>query len=304
MNIGILGAGSLGLHLAGQLSMAGKDPIVVCRSREQAQQLNKEGLTYRQLEGRSVQLNIRATSVVDIPQTIDWLLLTVKQPQLEEALAYASHLKAPFSFICFQNGIGHETLISNQFPTTPVYFAVTTEGAYRDAQDSVRHTGKGITWIGKWRAPISEDPSFQFVKNLFSNTSLHVVGEDQIEQRVWKKLIINSCINPLTALLGVKNGLLLESPYAGQAMGMLFEEARLIAELEGIKIDPSFLQEIVTVCRNTYENKSSMLQDIEAGRKTEIEFITGAIEKTASKHEKTVYYHALLKQLVLAKQEM
>ncbi len=303
MNIGILGGGSLGLHLAAQLSMAGKDPLVVCRSREQAEQLNKEGLKYRQLEGSTLQLNIRATCT-DIPQEIDWLLLTVKQPQLEEALAYARNFKTPFSFICFQNGIGHEILISNQFPTTPTYYAVTTEGAYRVAQDSVHHTGKGVTWIGKWKAPISQDPAFQAVIDLFSNTSLHVEGEDQIEHRVWKKLIINSCINPLTAILGVKNGLLLESPYARQAMGRLFEEARLIAKLEGVKIEQSFLQEIVAVCRNTYENKSSMLQDIEAGRKTEIEFITGAIEKTASKHEKTVYFHALLKQLVLAKQEM
>jgi len=171
--------------------------------------------------------------------------------------------------------------------------------------DRIRHTGKGTTWIGPSQKMRGQDwkESWPLI-NIFTGSQLDVSFEDQIAERIWKKLIINSCINPLTGILRVKNGWLVESPYTLGIMESLFQEAAKVAEKEGIGIERSFLQEIVIVCRNTYHNKSSMLQDLEAGRNTEIDYINGAIKKIADKHRINVPYHTMMIQLVQARQQM
>lgn len=291
------------MHLAAQLKMAGKEPVVICRQRLQAESIRSNGLTYSRLDGSMENLKVHA---IHIEETIpfDWVFLTVKQPQIESAITYLHRLgERSFSLLCFQNGIGHEEAVMEELPEIPAYFAVTTEGSCKEGFTSVRHTGHGATWIGKWKAPVSADPKVKELLGLFERTDLQIIPEDNIRERVWKKLVINACINPLTALLGIKNGELLESQYTLDAMTMLFEEAKRTAVLEDIKIDSQFMQEIVTVCRNTYGNKSSMLQDIEAGRITEIQYINGAIERIAEKHGSSVFYHSLIVRLIQAKQQ-
>jgi 2-dehydropantoate 2-reductase len=102
---------------------------------------------------------------------------------------------------------------------------------------------------------------------------------------IWGKLVINSAINPLTALLRVKNGELLERPSAREMMGTLARETAQIAEAEKIKLpfeDPVIAAE--EVAHKTADNHSSMLQDVLRGAPTEIDAICGAIVKIGHKH--------------------
>jgi 2-dehydropantoate 2-reductase len=103
---------------------------------------------------------------------------------------------------------------------------------------------------------------------------------------VWGKLVINAAINPLTALLKVPNGELLERPAARAVMGALAREAAQVAYAEGIDLpfdDPIVAAE--EVAARTAANHSSMLQDAMRGAPTEIEAICGAIVKSAEKHK-------------------
>lgn len=303
MKIAVLGAGSIGLHLSAQLWQGGHRVTVICRRPEQAGTINENGLTYLDLDGHAQQIPLQAISLQDPPQPWDWLFLTVKQTHVSSTLSYLQNIKGKIQMLCFQNGIGHQERIKEELPHAKIYVAVTTEGAYREGPSIVRHTGKGITALGNWDGK-EQDHKLQELEDLFSKTNMKVHVEDDIKQRIWKKLIVNSCINPLTALLGVNNGKLLEIPAACDAMETLFTEAQAVAQLEGIKIDRCFLQEIVTVCRNTYLNKSSMLQDIEAGRKTEIDYINGAIYQMGQHYGYSASCHSLLKDLIQAKEHL
>jgi 2-dehydropantoate 2-reductase len=112
---------------------------------------------------------------------------------------------------------------------------------------------------------------------------VHIV--DDARSLIWGKLVINSAINPLTALLRVKNGELLERPSARQLMGQLARETAQIAGAEKIALpfsDPAAAAE--EVAHKTAANQSSMLQDVLRGAPTEIDAICGAIVKTAQKH--------------------
>jgi len=103
---------------------------------------------------------------------------------------------------------------------------------------------------------------------------------DDIQKIIWSKLIVNVGINALTAILRVRNGVLVEHQPALRLMEAAVSEAVRAAAAQGIAFDESKIQERVKeVARLTARNRSSMLQDILAGRQTEIEYINGAVAR-------------------------
>jgi 2-dehydropantoate 2-reductase len=90
-----------------------------------------------------------------------------------------------------------------------------------------------------------------------------------------EKLLVNAAINPVTALFKVENGMLLENPHYLNMMEFLFEESIQVLGLQ--KQKERLLEDLYRVCRNTKNNRSSMLRDIDSGRKTEIDSISGYI---------------------------
>jgi 2-dehydropantoate 2-reductase len=108
---------------------------------------------------------------------------------------------------------------------------------------------------------------------------------EDAQSLMWGKLVINAAINPLTALLRVPNGKLLDSPSARAMMGALASETAQVAEAEKIQLpfsDPSAAAE--EVARKTAANHSSMLQDVLRGAPTEIDAICGAVVQAAQEH--------------------
>ena len=304
MKIAVLGAGSMGLHLAVQLHIAGHQVVVVCRSKEQAKEIKAKGIHYIQLDGSAQEQFIHVKSIDESLEGIDWIFLTVKQTQILSTIPFLKKIDPKVPILCFQNGLGHEELLRTYLPSLSIYYAITTEGAYRKSPRSVQHSGKGETYIGTLNSNQTSEGVLTKLANVLGDSSLRVQVERNMKERVWRKLIINSCINPLTALLQVTNGALLETEYTMKTMEALLQEAVTLTQREGMDIDLGFLQDIVQVCRNTYHNRSSMLQDIEAGRETEIQFINGAIKRTAEQLGVSVPTHSLLVNLILAKQQL
>ena len=108
---------------------------------------------------------------------------------------------------------------------------------------------------------------------------------DDAQSLVWGKLVVNAAINPLTALLRVPNGELLERSSAREMMRALADEVAQVAKAEGIRLpfpDPAAAAEEVAF--KTAGNHSSMLQDVLRGAPTEIDAICGAVTRTAQKH--------------------
>ncbi|WP_231587001.1 ketopantoate reductase C-terminal domain-containing protein [Paenibacillus sp. E194] len=118
---------------------------------------------------------------------------------------------------------------------------------------------------------------------------------------VYQKLLANVIINPLTAVLRIKNGQLLLQEDRLSLMKELFGEAAAVYRAAHISIDEEKdWERVVQVCRMTSSNSSSMLQDVEAGRRTEIEAITGALIRMADRYEVAVPLHRMMYRLILA----
>ncbi|RUS48451.1 ketopantoate reductase family protein [Cohnella sp. AR92] len=296
MRAAIAGGGSMGLLLAARLSAAGCETTVWTRSEEQARTLEKQGITL--LDGNGERLGnfpVRAVSIGQAAANRESLvvLLALKQTGLTEEflreLREAAGERA--EIVSFCNGIGHLERLTATLPGSSQLAAVTTEGALRTGPSEVMHTGKGQIWMGQ--APIFKGSSTEYVKmptedrlkdieNLFQTAGFSIFMSNKMSERILRKLLINSVINPLTALLRVRNGELLESEARLALMRALFEETLPILQANGLSSGDGLWEEVVDVCVRTARNESSMLQDVRNGRLTEIEAINGAVSRLAA----------------------
>ncbi|WP_157793988.1 ketopantoate reductase family protein [Paenibacillus donghaensis] len=319
MKIDMIGAGSLGLLLAGSLIEAGHEIRLWCRTSEQSAELYAKGITVSDEKGRArLQIageRFAASPVEDfsghyLQQSADLIVITVKQNVFHEQLPqYLLPLQrtAPV-VVCFQNGIGHMELLERLLPQADIYAAVTTAGSRRKTLTEVISPANGGIWVGRWLTAElnggADDSAVQtagvaisFVHAL-SAAGFAAFLSKQVVTMIYRKLLINAVINPLTAIWRVPNGELLASEQRLAVMRELYEEALRVYDAAGIDYEADSWESILEVCRTTAGNTSSMLADILAARRTEISWINGSIVGMAERLNMEVPLHRWISRLV------
>jgi len=290
-----IGAGALGTLFAARLSGSGVPVQLLVRRREQARLIAERGLSLRQKDGaeliarptvrtldeqaREGSSGLLAESAGDEPH---YILLSVKQTAITEELACCiARLMGPSSWVvCLQNGIGHAEKLALHIPEHRLLLAVTTEASLRVSDNACIHTGQGETYVGAYAEDNQGEISRKAQKNLateLKRAGFQVFLSNDIINRAWQKLIVNAAINPLSAILQIRNGQLLERSEARELMRQIVEEGVRLADACGISLGPNPWMRVQEVCRLTAANQSSMLQDRLAGRPTEIEAIAGSM---------------------------
>ncbi|MFE5319889.1 ketopantoate reductase family protein [Paenibacillus sp. NPDC056579] len=292
MKVRVIGAGALGLLVSASLASAGADVELVTRTREQAEQLEMDGLllTRAAPEGgrESVKVHPPVASWDEwiaqpcTQSATEIIALTVKQSAVTDELAkvLAERLGPSAHLVCFQNGIGHTDILSARISPSQIMLAVTTEGALKHSPTEVEHTGRGITWLGGMIPAGNRHDDEKMLKklqNVLQNAGFGVSLSNQMTSKVWNKLLINAVINPLTAILQIANGKLLELPASRELMRLLYDEGVTLADKLNIELAEDLWEQLETVCRRTAANQSSMLQDVRAERLTELDAITGGL---------------------------
>jgi 2-dehydropantoate 2-reductase len=298
-----IGAGSIGLLFAGKLAASGADLTLLTRTEKQAHALQSEGLAIHE-NGKKLLVRVKTEVFgrdsesgtpaeeghsIAASNCPDWILLAVKQQHLTDGFLrrLAKLAGAHAKLLCFQNGMGHVEKISAYIPVSRIYLAITTEGARKRSDREVDHTGAGVTRIGPARNE-SEGVFAEMeilLEKMLNQAGFQTMLSKHMDEAVWRKLLINAAINPLTALLGVKNGELLRNGHAAQLMRRIAYEGAEVARASGLALagDGDLWEQIADVCVRTADNHSSMLQDLMDGRVTEIDWITGAILEQAGK---------------------
>jgi 2-dehydropantoate 2-reductase len=310
MNIAVLGAGSLGLLFASQLSPHCRVELIT-RTEEQAEAISSAGITINTREGQlecfsdlTVNSFERGRNEKLQEAELDFLFLMVKQTAIQEELISFIHKRISPStiVICFQNGLGHVEALLEACRPNQIMLAVTTEGARKLSLTSAAHTGRGTTYLGysnRHRA-FREDVLQKKCCHLLKNAGFAVSLSNNMDTRVWSKLIMNSVINPLTAILRVRNGELLESVYAHSLMAALFQEGLTLAAAAKVELLPELWDSMLDVCRQTAQNQSSMLQDLLNNRETEIEYINGSMLRLADELQVAMPVNQTIHQVVKA----
>lgn len=277
MKIGIIGAGSIGLLFASYISSF--FPVTIyTRTDEQANGINAYGLVLKRGSTQAT-IKVKALPISEWKGKEDLTVITVKQFQLESIFEKIKELESlPGSLLFVQNGMGHLKDLE-KLPVKNLFIGSVEHGAYKENDFTVSHNGEGKTNAAVYKG----DSSIlrEFSRAVSANFPL-VFCEDYYELLV-NKLIVNAVINPLTAILQVKNGELIKNQFYFKVLKNLYTEVFYILNLEDHE---KHLRQIINICQNTADNRSSMLKDIEAGRATEVDAILGFLIEKAFEQEK------------------
>lgn len=287
MKVVIVGAGAIGLLYGLRLARHRKAAItLLTRTLEQARMLREQGGIL--LEGcEQHSIAVTSDSLEQYAQARhsltkeDWIVAAVKQTHMEDSLLeqIGQMATAGCQVLALQNGIGHMERLSTYVAHSQLWVAVTTEGALRRAPNEVEHTGQGELYLYPYRLQQQSQLAVSLLE-LLKNAGITATltnNIEEIQQRIYSKLLINCVINPLTAIFGVRNGLLPADAHRLQLMRQLHDECVTILRQLAISIRDDSWEQVLLVCERTAANESSMLADIKAGRKTEIQTINGSL---------------------------
>ncbi|TFG63407.1 MAG: 2-dehydropantoate 2-reductase [Spirochaetales bacterium] len=303
MNIGIIGAGAMGSLFGGKLSSAGHNVVLYDINQAHIDAVNNLGLRIEDAAtGKETTVRLQASSDPACLSRVDTAVIFVKSTATASAAGrFADILPAGSVIITLQNGYGNEDILKRLYGPERTAAGVTSHGATFLGPGLIRHAGKGPTYV--CMSSKKREPLRNFVEAL-SEAGFETGIEDDIQNLIWSKLVINVGINALTALTGMLNGQLLRFDGTRKVMEALVAEAVEVTKARGIRLtysDP--LKQVMETAEKTAMNRSSMLQDFDRKTVSEIEFINGAIMAEAEKLRIAVPVNSAVTALIRALDE-
>ena len=275
----MMGPGAMGSLFGGLLTRVGEELWLVGYKKEQIEPICSVGLTFEE-KGKTQIIPMNATPDVTSVGKADLVIFFVKTYDTEKAVSDALVLeKEDTIFLTLQNGLGNEEVICKKVDRKKVMLGITGHGATLLGPGHIRHAGWGKTFIGELDHRITDRANR--IARMFCDAEIETEVSSNIHNRVWEKLLVNVGINALTALTGFKNGQLLDYPETARLMEKLVFEGAEVARRKGIHLEENPIEKVRNAIKATRENRSSMGQDFDHRRKTEIDAINGAVVKEA-----------------------
>ncbi len=291
----IVGTGALATLFAWRLARAGYDITLLGSWQPGLKALRESGARLVDAQGSKQAAPVHVAERAMDLQGIHQAIVLVKSWQTEHAAHQLGQCLASDGIaLTLQNGLGNLETLEKKLGATRVALGTTTTGA------TLLEPGL-VKAVGKAAVSVQAHERFGSLISALESAGFEVQEVPDASALVWVKLIINSAINPLTAILRVPNGELLNRPAAHDLMKRLAEETAAVAKAEGVSLpfdDPGLLVE--EVARKTAANSSSMLQDIRRGAPTEIDAICGAVTRIGKQHNVPTPLNEACWQLVRA----
>lgn len=314
----IAGAGALGSVFGGFLKLAGHEVALLGRG-PHLDAIRSTGLRIDGIWGDyHAEGFTLATAPTTLAGTFDAILITVKSYDTAAIVeAVAAHLAPDGVMISLQNGLGNVELLIDRVGSERTVGGRVIFGSVIDAPGRVRVTVFAEpVLLGAWPlqapgprgvgyAPLAQDQA-QVWAERFDHAGVPTRYSTDVHAALWGKVLYNAALNPLGALLGVHYGALMEDTETRAIMDRVIDEAYAVAVSEGARLPWGAADEYRAVFYDrlvpaTYDHRSSMLQDLERGRRTEIDAINGAVWKRAVTHGMVAPANELLTRLVHAR---
>jgi 2-dehydropantoate 2-reductase len=293
MDVTIVGTGAMACLFAARMAGAGLAVTMLGRWPEALEALHRDGVRLVDLEGGEHVYPVRV--VADSRDCIrtSAALVLVKAWQTSRAADQLTQFLSPDGLaLTLQNGLGNREALTNVLGASRVALGVTTAGATLTAPGQVREAGRGKVTLGA-------HPRLEPLADCLHSAGFAVEVVSDPNALLWGKLVINAAINPLTALLRVPNGELLQRPTARALMAEAAREAAAVAAAQDIRLPyPDPVAVVEEVALRTAKNYSSMLQDVLRGAPTEIDAISGAIVRAGEEHGMPTLVNRTLWRLV------
>ncbi|MGA8817418.1 MAG: 2-dehydropantoate 2-reductase [Xanthobacteraceae bacterium] len=272
--IAVIGLGSIGGAVAGCLVAAGRHHVVAC-TREPIERLTLES------PAGTAELPLAAlTDPAQVAEPADWVMLCTKTHQTAATAPWLSRLCTPAPRVAvLQNGIGHVERVAPLANGAAVLPAIVYFNGERLAPDRVRMRQGSEQDIA-----VTDDEAGRSFASLFAGTPLRVLLSREFATLVWRKLLINAVANPITTLT-LQRQAVLRRPDVHELCLKILDEAVAVARAEGVAVaDDEPARAMATLFTFSGELGTSMYFDRLAGRRLEVEALTGAIVAAGERH--------------------
>ena len=273
LTVAVIGLGGVGGGAAGSLAAAGRHDILACTRQPIAR------FTLERAEG-TVEARLRVLTDPASAKPVDWVLVCTKTHQTAAAAPWLARLCTPATRVAvLQNGIDHVARVAPLARGGTIVPVLVYYNGERLAPDRVR-----IRHAGSYDAVVADDESGLAFVDLFEDTSLRIIRSGDFATLAWRKLLINAVANPITALTLQRQAVLRRPDVQELCRGVL-DEAVAAARAEGIKLaEDETARTIATLHNFSGELGTSMYFDRLAGRRLEVEALTGAIVAAGDRH--------------------
>ncbi len=292
--IHIIGAGAVGLLTASYLCEAGYAVTVITRRDEQAKKIRERGITRYELTGQQKTFRVQASAKLDIKgDTI--VIVATKYSALQSIYPMLAKIPCDVPLLFLQNGLAHfEEVLT--LPNEHITFGSVQFGAQKEDETSVTHRGKGVLTLAVARG---NERVIELLETI-NHEAFFVQQKCDAEQMLFEKALLNCFINPLTAILEVKNGQLIRNEHAYYLLSQLYKE--LMTAFPSMERTFPF-ESVYDLCERTATNTSSMLADRLQNRKSEVDTIVGAVLRKANGVGHELPTLQILYRLLLAVEE-
>lgn len=292
----ILGTGALATLFAVRLAQAGRAVTMLGSWPAAVNNLNQDGARLLLPDLRELCSPVRAVTTPQQAGVFDLALVLLKSWQTPRAARQLSECLRPQGLaLTLQNGLGNLETLRSFLGEERVAVGVSTLGAALLGPGLTRQGGEGVL-------SLQAHPRLEPMVSILRAAAFSVEVFPDAAPVLWGKLVVNSAINPITALLQIPNGNLLTHPSLRALMSALARETALTAQACGVQLpfdDPA--QAVELVAQKTATNYSSMAQDVRRGAPTEIDAICGAIVRAARQHDLKTPLNWSMWQLLSAK---
>ncbi|MDN7025735.1 ketopantoate reductase family protein [Methanoculleus sp. FWC-SCC1] len=296
MRVVILGAGAVGLTVAAKLSTV-CDVHAVCRRRH-ADAVRERGFLMTGIWGEGTCRFACSESLPD-GEAADYYIITAKSTDTETICREYADALCGREVVSLQNGIGNEEIIA-RYTDRVIGGMIITGFEWRG--DGAVHVSVEAAPMKLGRFPGGLDGPVERLVSLIRDAGMNVEATDAIRSDLWSKTLYNCALNPLGALTGVPYGSLAD-PHAWRIVAGIVCEAFRVAEAEGVRLPWNAADDYLSYLRDvqlpaTAAHHSSMLQDLRAGRKTEIDFLNGAVIARGTRHGIPVPYNICITEQI------
>jgi 2-dehydropantoate 2-reductase len=301
MRIAILGSGAMGCLFAGLLSRCNQVSLIA-RSEQAVKAINEKGLRIREQDGTIFQASVPAYMSGTELGPMDLVVVFVKSMDSISALKANEGLIGKSTFLMtLQNGSGHDEELARFVSRDRIVLGVTRHNSSVIEPGLVSHGGSGQTVIGL----LGFDPStIRPIEQAFTACALDCIIALDIERQIWSKLLLNTSVSSLTALLQVKQGFIIDDPYACSVMETLASEAVEVGNAYGYGLDrDKSIESIKALISKAKGGLTSIYADIRDGRLTEVDYISGSVIRAAQKKGIEVPCHRMLVALIHAMED-
>lgn len=293
MRVAVFGAGAMGSLLGALLSREAQ-VVLIARPRHaaavRASGLRVSGLT------RGV-FDLDTSTAPSAAAKADLVLVTTKAYDTRAAARSLRRAGGRAPVLSLQNGLTNVPTLLHELPGRPILGGSTSHGVTYLRPGAILHAGTGETTIGAARGSRALARS---TARLLTRAGIETAATDHLRSVLWRKAVVNAAVNPLTAILRCPNGALLDRPEVKLVAKLAALEAAAVARRDRARVPRDPWPGVERVLARTALNRSSMLQDVEAGRRTEIDAITGEIVRIARRRGIAAPVNAGLLRLVRA----